>query len=381
MPYAFRYLLVIITIFSLLGPRVASGLSIYDVIMLSASQYESENIVDIILNTDSAFTLTAADVVDLKTAGVSDVVVQAMLTAVPLGEPQEAGTGSTGNTDWLNLTLADLLLLAKGEVSEAVILTFIKTRKITIAMGASEVIALYDSGLSNLVIQQLLFLESIAIDDPIDDYEPPVNATRNYPVTTEAYPTTVIVNNYPSDAPIYAYPRYYHQPYIYFGVQHRLHEHHRVSSHHQKEKRHPGLHHTNNNGTHLDDNNRGQHREKEHHVGMHDIEEGQHVGPHHVTPEHVPKYHRVSFSSTHTTGISKARGIINKVIQQSRHNTNKTNQQLITTSANQITGRGFNSHVHRASGNKIVNDNHHANNRNSGHTRNQNTTQSRVTFK
>ena len=110
--------------------------SIYDVIMLSQNKYEVEKIVDIILTTGSAFKLTARDVVELKNSGLDDSVIQAMLTAVP----PLAGTDSAANIDWLNLTLEDLLLLLNNEVSDAVIVSFIRTRKRAFIVGTSEIL-------------------------------------------------------------------------------------------------------------------------------------------------------------------------------------------------------------------------------------------------
>ena len=185
MPYATKCLWVITALFSLLGPSAASGLSIYDVIMLSQNKYEADNIVDIILTTGSAFTLTATDVVYLKTIGMSDSVVQAMIVAVPLADSQEAKITSTGDMDWLNVTMEDLLLLADSEVSDAVILTFIRARKKAFTMGASEIVTLYESGLSDVAILYLQLSESIAIDDPAGHYEPPIGLSDNYPTTME----------------------------------------------------------------------------------------------------------------------------------------------------------------------------------------------------
>jgi len=380
MPYATRCLLVITAIFLLLGPRAASGLSIYDVIMLSQNRYEAENIVDIILTTGSAFTLTATDVVYLKTTGMSDSVVQAMIITVPPAESQEE-TNSTGNIDWLNVTLEDLLLLANSEVSDAVILTFIRTRERAFTMGASEIGKLYESGLSDVVIQYLLHSESIAIDDPAGYYEPPTGSTDNYPLTMEPYPKTVTSNRYPSDIPFYTYPRYYYEPSFFIGfsgIHHTLLEHHHVRLHHQREEHHVGLHHGNDHDIGLDDNRKGQyreehhsglHREREHHVGLHDNDEGQHIGLHHLTPEHVPKYHSVNNSSTHATGISKSPGMTNSVIEQSGTNVKKTNGRVIGHVDNQSAGRGFDSQVHRVSGNRLVRNSSHATNRKSTHTK------------
>ena len=256
MPSATRCLLVITAIFSMLGPRAANGLSIYDVIMLSQNRYEAENIVDIILTTGSAFTLTATDVVYLKTTGINDSVVEAMLVAVP-PESQETETDYTGNRDWLNVTLEDLLLLANSEVSEPVILSFIRARERAFTMGASEIVKLYEAGLSDGAIQYLLS-QSIAIDDPAGYYEPPTVSMDYYPpaITMEPYPRTVTSNRYPSVVPIYAYPPYYYEPSIFIGfagIRHALLAHHQVGLHHQRGKHHVDLP-----------------QEREHHVGLHD---------------------------------------------------------------------------------------------------------------
>ncbi|MCZ6502481.1 MAG: hypothetical protein O6945_08195 [Gammaproteobacteria bacterium] len=377
MPYAIRCLLVITAIFLLLGPRTASGLSIYDVIMLSQNRYEAENIVDIILTTGSAFTLTATDVVYLKNTGISDSVVQAMLVAVPPTESQEAETDSMGNMDWLNVTLEDLLMLADSEVSEAVILSFIKTRKRAFTMDASEMVKLYDAGLSDVVIQYLLVSESITIDDPADYYEPPTVSTDNYPITMEPYPRTVTSNRYPPDVPFYAYPRYYYEPSIFVGfgrIHHTLLRHHHVRLHHQREGHHLGLHHRNDHNIGLNDNRKvqnreehhsGLHRKREHHVGLHDIEEGQHIDLHHLTPKHVSKYHSVNNSNARTPGIRKIRRMANSVIERSGRNITKTNGPGISHDDNQSAGRGFNSQVHRVGGNKLVSKSSHATNRTS----------------
>lgn len=383
MPYATRCLLVIIAIFSLLGPRVASGLSIYDVIMLTQNRYEAENIVDIILTTGSAFTLTATDVVYLKTTGINDSVVQAMLVAVPPTESQEAETDSTGNMDWLNVTLEDLVMLADSEVSEPVILTFIRTRKRAFTMGASEIVKLYEAGLSDTAIQYLLLSESIAIDDPADYDEPSTGSTDHYPpaIAMEPYPKTATSNRYPSDVPFYAYPRYYYEPSIFIGfrgIHHTLLEHHHIRLHHQREEHHVGLHHGNDHNIGLDDNRKGQyreehhsglHREREHHIGLHDNEEGQHVGLHHLTPVHVPKYHSVNNSNAHTAGISKSRRMTNSVIEQGGRNVKKTSGPGISHDDNPSVGRGFNSQVHRVGGNKLVSNSSQATNRNSTRTK------------
>ena len=226
MQYATRCLLVITAIFSLLGPRAVSGLSINDVITLSQNKYKAENIVDIILTTVSAFTLTATDVVYLKTASVSDFVVQAMLVVVP-PKSQEAETNSTGNTNWLNVTLEDLLLLADSGVSDAVILSFIRTRERAFTVGASEILKLREAGLSNVAIQYLLS-EGNAIDDPVGYYEPPTVSMDYYPpaISMESYPETVILNRYPSAVPFYVNPRYYYGPSVFIGLHHNGEKHH-----------------------------------------------------------------------------------------------------------------------------------------------------------
>jgi len=80
--------LMVAAIFVLIVPRIASSLSIYDVIMLSQKDYEANEIIALIETTGSAFDLTAKDITRLKEAGVSETVIQAMLEVVLL-EPQE----------------------------------------------------------------------------------------------------------------------------------------------------------------------------------------------------------------------------------------------------------------------------------------------------
>ena len=366
MPYTTKCLLVITAIFSLLGPSAASGLSIYDVIMLSQGKYEADNIVDIILTTGSAFTLTTTDVVYLKTIGMSDSVVQAMIIAVPLADSQEEKITSTGDMDWLNVTMEDLLLLADSEVSDAVILTFIGARKKAFTMGASEIVTLYESGLSDVAILYLQLSESIAIDDPAGHYEPPIGLSDNYPTTMEPFPKTVTSNRYPSDVPFYAYPRSYYEPSIFIGfggLHPTLLEHHRVRLQHQRKEHHVGSHHVSDHDVGLDDIRKGQpkerhhsglHRDREHHVGLHENEEGQHIGLHHLTPKHGRKHHNVSNSDRHTAGISKKHRITNSVIDQSGRSVRKANGQGISHDKKQSAGRGLNSKVRRVGGNKLA---------------------------
>jgi len=93
------YRLLVIAVLALAVPRIVYSLSIYDVIMLSQKDYEADDIVVLIESTGSAFDLTAEDVTRLTDAGVSETVIQAMLTAVVM-EPQE-NTEILQNTDIL----------------------------------------------------------------------------------------------------------------------------------------------------------------------------------------------------------------------------------------------------------------------------------------
>ena len=397
MPYANRCLLVITALFSLLVPRAASGLSIYDVIMLSQNRYEAENIVDIIRTTGSAFTLTATDVVYLKTTGISDSVVQAMLVAVPPAESQEAETNSTGNKDWLNVTLDDLLLLANGEVSDAIILSFIRTRETAFIVGAREIVKLREAGLSDEAIQYLLLSENIAMDSPADYYDPP--PMGHYPPAVTLAPT-VTSNRYRSAELFDAYPRHYSQTFIviehhHVGLHDQREEHHVDLRHgndhniglgnHGKdqhsEEHHVGLHHGNDHNIGLEDNGKGQpreehhvglHHEREHHVGLHDGGKGQHIGLHHLTPGHTSKYHSVNNSNTHRTSINKSQSITNdrghSVIGQRGHNAKETNGQGISHNRSQRAGYSFNRQVHRGSGNKSGPSSSQTINRNKAHT-------------
>ena len=369
MAYITRCLLVITAIFSLVGPRAVSGLSIDDVIMLSQNRYKAENIVDIILTTGSAFTLTATHVVHLKTVGVSDSVVQAMLVVVP-PQSRAAETDSTGNTDWLNVTLQDLLLLADSEVSDAVILSFIRSRETAFTVGASEIVKLREAGLSDVAIQYL-FLQSKTIADPVGYYEPPTGSVKYYPpaISMETYPETITLNRYSSAVPFYAYPRYYYGPsvFIRFGrVQHTLLDQYHVGLHHHRGKHQVGLHHR-----------------RDHYVGLHDNGKGQHIGLHHLAPEHIRKHHSVNNSNTHRPGINKSHSMNNdrghSAIRKSGPNVKENNGPEISRNRNQSADHGFNRHVLRRSGNKSGASNDHTIKRNSARIASKSPTVSRTT--
>lgn len=74
----------------LAAPPAARAVSIYDVVQLSRKGYTGREIVGILEATNSAFDLSADDVVRLKRLGVEEVVVQKMLALTP-PEPAEAG--------------------------------------------------------------------------------------------------------------------------------------------------------------------------------------------------------------------------------------------------------------------------------------------------
>ena len=275
--------------------------------MLSQNRYEAENIVDIIRTTGSAFTLTATDVVNLKTEGISDAVVQAMLVNVPPAESQAAEADSTA--DWLNVTLEDLLLLADNEVSDSVILSFIRTRERSFSVGASEIAKLREAGLSNVAIQYLQLAEGNATDGPLVYYPPTVSIDDYPPIISVPYPETATSNRYPSSEPFYDYPVYYYRPFVfvgYGGKRHKLHDHQHVGLHHAGEEHHVGPHH-----------------DSDHHDGQHDSGDGQHSGLHHITSEHTGKHHSVSDFNTLRTSVDKSQSMTNdlgnSVIEQSDH--------------------------------------------------------------
>jgi hypothetical protein len=81
-------LLVVALALALTMPRIVYSLSIYDVIILNQKGYEADDIIALIETTGSAFDLTAKDVARLKETGVSETVIQAMLSVV-LMDPQE----------------------------------------------------------------------------------------------------------------------------------------------------------------------------------------------------------------------------------------------------------------------------------------------------
>jgi len=65
----------------------ATAMTAYDVIQLSKKSYSDQDIIALIKNTDSAFELQAADISQLVDLGVSDLVIQAMVKAVPAETP------------------------------------------------------------------------------------------------------------------------------------------------------------------------------------------------------------------------------------------------------------------------------------------------------
>ena len=369
-PFVARCLLVISTIFSLLAPPAVSGLSIYDFITLSQNKYKVENIVDIILTTGSAFTLTATDVVYLKYASVDDPVVQAMLIVVPPAS-QETETDPISNTDWLNVTMEDLLILADNEVSDAVILSFIKTRKRTFTLGASEIEKLREAGLDDVAIQSLLS-ESKVMDDPVNYDGSPSVSMEYYPpaISTGPYTETVILGRYPSVIPFDVYPRYYYGPSIFIGFSSRnrtLFNHHRAGSHHNGKKHHAGLH-----------------PRRDHHIGPHDIGEDQHAGQHHLTPEHNRKYHNVKNRNTQLTSVNKIHSVNNDrnhgITGQSGHKIKKTNRPGIIHNNRQSADHNFNRHILHRKENKSGGSSTATINRNSAHTASKNPTVSRTTL-
>jgi hypothetical protein len=84
---ALNRLLVVAAMLALIVPRMVYSLSIYDVIMLNQKGYEADDIIALIETTGSAFDLTAKDIARLKETGVSETVIQAMLSVV-LMDPQ-----------------------------------------------------------------------------------------------------------------------------------------------------------------------------------------------------------------------------------------------------------------------------------------------------
>ncbi len=66
---------------------LAQAVSVYDVILLSQKGFSESEILRILDATDSAFTITADDVIRLKRLGVGETVVQRMLVATPDERP------------------------------------------------------------------------------------------------------------------------------------------------------------------------------------------------------------------------------------------------------------------------------------------------------
>ncbi|MDP3936520.1 MAG: hypothetical protein Q8R92_00095 [Deltaproteobacteria bacterium] len=63
------------------------AVSVYDVILLSQKGFSESEILRILDATDSAFTITADDVIRLKRLGVGETVVRRMLVATPDERP------------------------------------------------------------------------------------------------------------------------------------------------------------------------------------------------------------------------------------------------------------------------------------------------------
>lgn len=349
-PYAVRCILIITSIFSLLWPHAVSGLSIYDVITLSQNKYKAEDIVDIILATGSAFTLTATDVIYLKKASVNDSVVQTMLVVVP-PKSQETETISIRSMDWLNVTLEDLLILADNEVSDAVIFSFIKTRKRIFTLGAGEIAKLRKAGFNDVAIQYLLS-ETNATGDPVNYYEPPT-------ISMGPYPETVILGRHPSVIQFDVYPRYYYGPSIYIGfsnIHHTLFNHQHVGLHHDGKQHHVGLHHR-----------------SDHHIGLHDIGKDQHVGQHHLTPEHIRNYHSVKNSDNQLTSVNNKSHSVNNdrghgMVGQSGHKIKETTKPGIIRNNRRSEDYVSNRHMLRRNENKLSGSSAQTINRNNTHT-------------
>lgn len=72
----------------------AMAMTVYDVIQLSKKNYSDQDIITLIEVTDSAFELKAEDIPHLAELGVSELVIQAMLSAIP-AEPSVKSTPNT----------------------------------------------------------------------------------------------------------------------------------------------------------------------------------------------------------------------------------------------------------------------------------------------
>jgi len=70
-------------------PSQVMAITVYDVIQLSKKSYSDQDIIALIEATDSAFELQADDISRLAELGISEPVIQAMLKAVPTGQPAE----------------------------------------------------------------------------------------------------------------------------------------------------------------------------------------------------------------------------------------------------------------------------------------------------
>jgi len=80
---------IVILFLMLAVPAQVAAMTVYDVIQLSKKSYSDQDIIALIETTDSAFELNADDIPRLVELGVSESVIQVMLSAVPAEPPVE----------------------------------------------------------------------------------------------------------------------------------------------------------------------------------------------------------------------------------------------------------------------------------------------------
>lgn len=208
-------------LFALWLPSPAMALVAEDMVRLRASGYGDEDLLEMIAATRSEFTLSAPEVVYLYQAGVSAIVLQAMLRALP----RDPAAGDAAQPAPLQFMVEDLELLVQNQVPESVVVTFIESRDMAFALDTVQLTALRNAGMGLDALQLLVEKNAAATPVPL---APPTyfygrsgNTYSTYQVTYQDFhspPPSVIIRSSIFD-PWYA--QGYHSDYYGYGYGYR----------------------------------------------------------------------------------------------------------------------------------------------------------------
>ncbi len=154
------------TLLMLSLPFNAQALDAEDVVRLHASGYNDDQINEVLSATQAEFMLTAREVVYLSQSGISDLVVQNMLVALPL-QPVSADATVQAEPVRMLFTEEDLQLLAENRIAEPVIVTFIETRDMAFALDTERLTSLRQSGLGLEALQVLVEKSAAGLPVPL----------------------------------------------------------------------------------------------------------------------------------------------------------------------------------------------------------------------